>query len=124
MFKNAKAQRYFLGFGTALTLTGVVALPASAQFAVAKDGGITYYRRNHNPTVSNFIYGSPISTPVPVNPATGHIPIGSSFSKPYRKKKVYNSKFINPILVNPIIIKDSRRRNRQPNSRIIINNRW
>ncbi|MEO1378562.1 MAG: hypothetical protein AAFW70_30735 [Cyanobacteria bacterium J06635_10] len=124
MFNNAKAQRYFLGFGTALTKTCVVAVPASAQFAVANDGGITYYRKNHNPTVSNFIYGSPISTPVPVNPATGHILIGSRFSQPYRKRKVYNSTLINPVLVNPIIIKDSRRRNRQPTSRIIINNRW
>ena len=121
---SGKAHRYFFGFGVALTLTAVVALPASAQFAIAIDGDTSYYRENYNPTVGTFIYGSPISTPIPVNPATGHIPIGTRFSKPYRKRKVYNSRFINPVLVNPVIIKDSRRRNRHPTSRIIINNRW
>lgn len=135
MFKNAKTQPYFLGFGAAFALLGALAAPASAQSVIIINNGSTpYYGRNHRPTVGNFIYGSPIPTPVPVNPVTGHIPTRSRFSKPYRKQRVYNSTFINPVLVNPTIIKtprnqrryrNSRRRGyRQPASRILINSPW
>ena len=137
MFKNAKAQPYFLGLGTAVAVLFAVAAPASAQSVIIiNNGGNPYYGRNHNrPTVGNFIYGSPIATPVPVNPVTGHTPTQSRFSRPHRRRRrVYNSTFINPVLVNPTIIKtprnkrryrNSRRRGyRQPASRILINSPW
>ncbi|NJM20863.1 MAG: hypothetical protein HC836_38050 [Richelia sp. RM2_1_2] len=138
MFKNVKAQPYFLGLGIATALIAAVAAPASAQSIIIINGENRHYERNQHPTVGNFIYGSPIATPVPVNPATGHIPTQSDFSQPYRIRKVDNSTSINPILVNPRIIKNypnrrhyrnSQRRNtrsiispayRQPASRIII----
>ena len=138
MFKNAKAQPYFLGLGAAIALLGALAAPASAQSVIIINNGSTpYYGRNHSrPTVGNFIYGSPIATPVPVNPVTGHTPTQSRFSRPHRRRRrrVYNSTFINPVLVNPTIIKtprnkrryrNSRRRvYRQPASRILINSPW
>ncbi|MEM1392623.1 MAG: hypothetical protein AAGG00_04885 [Cyanobacteria bacterium P01_H01_bin.150] len=135
MFKSAKMQPYLLGLGTVVALLGAVATPAAAQSVIIINNGSTpYYGRNHRPTVGNFIYGSPIPTPVPVNPVTGHTPTQSHFSKPYRKQRVYNSTFINPVLVNPTIIKtprnrrryrNSRRRGyRQPASRILINSPW
>ncbi|MBE9213440.1 hypothetical protein IQ247_12310 [Plectonema cf. radiosum LEGE 06105] len=136
MFKNVKAQPYFLGLGIAAALLGAVAAPVSAQSVIIINGGNRYYERNQHPTVGNFIYGSPIPTPVPVNPATGHIPTQRYFSQPHIKRKIYNSTFINPILVNPRIIKNYPRRNKpslsirdrnyrqrryhQPASRIII----
>lgn len=134
MFKNAKAQPYFLGFGVAIGLIGAVAAPASAQSVVIINGSTPYYGSNQNPTVGNFIYGSPIPTPVPVNPAMGHIPTQSYFSQPYTQRKVYNSTFINPVLVNPVILKSPRNQKRyrnlrrrgyrQPASRILINSPW
>ncbi|MEB3215164.1 MAG: hypothetical protein VKN72_02750 [Nostocales cyanobacterium 94392] len=136
MFKNVKAQPYFLGLGIAIAFISAVAAPASAQSVIIINGGNRYYERNQHPTVGNFIYGSPIPTPVPVNPATGHIPRQSSFSQPYTKRKIYNSSFTNPVLVNPRILKNYPRRNsrslnlrdhnyrqrryHQPASRIII----
>ena len=133
MFKNAKTQPYFLGFATAFALLGALDAPASAQSVIIINNGTTpYYRRNHRPTVGNFIYGSPIAPPIPVNPVTGHSPKQRRFYKPYRKQRVYNRTFINPVLVNPTIIKtprnrrrfgNSRRRGyRQPASRILIRN--
>lgn len=134
MFNNAKMQQYFAGFATA-ALIGAVAAPASAQSVIIINNGSTpYYRGNHQPTVGNFIYGSPIPTPIPVNPVTGHTPTRNYFSKPRRSRTIYNSTFVNPVLVNPTIIKtprhrrryrDSRRRGyRQPASRILINSPW
>jgi hypothetical protein len=133
MFNNGKMQQYFAGFAAA-ALIGAVAAPASAQSVIIINNSTPYYRSNPNPTVGNFIYGSPIPTPVPVNPVTGHIPTQSDFSKPRRSRTIYNSTFVNPVLVNPTIIKsprnqrryrNSRRRGyRQPASRILINSPW
>lgn len=134
MFNNAKMQQYFASFATA-ALIGAVAAPASAQsIIIINNGNTPYHGRNHNPTVGNFIYGSPISTPVPVNPVTGHIPTQSYFSKPRRSRTIYNPTFVNPVLVNPTIIKTPRNRRRyrkfrrrgyrQPASRILINSPW
>jgi hypothetical protein len=134
MFKNAKAQQYFLGVGVAVALINAYAAPASAQSVIIINNGTPYRAGNQNPTVGNFIYGSPIATPVPVNPATGHIPTQSYFSKPYVQRKVYNSILVNPVLINPVKIKsprnhrryrNSRQRGyRQPASRIMINSPW
>ena len=140
MFNNAKMQQYFAGFATAALIVAVAA-PASAQSVIIINGSSSnpYYRGNHNPTVGNFIYGSPIPTPVPVNPVTGHIPTQSYFSKPRRSRTIHNSTFVNPILVKPTIVnptiiktprnrrryRDSRQRGyRQPASRILINSPW
>ncbi|MEA5596393.1 hypothetical protein [Rivularia sp. UHCC 0363] len=133
MFKNAKAQPYFLGLGIAIAFIGAVATPASAQSVIIINGGNSDYGRQH-PTVGNFIYGSPIFTPVPVNPATGQIPTQSYFSQPYTTR-IYNPTYINPVLVNPTMIKSPRNQRRyyrnlrrqgyqQPGSRIIINSPW
>lgn len=62
------------------------------------------------PSVSQpFVYGSPIATPVPVNPASGVIPgntnfysYPNSYSYPVRTR-VDNSTLVNPVLVNPRI---------------------
>ncbi|MGB3652464.1 MAG: hypothetical protein WBA41_14775 [Rivularia sp. (in: cyanobacteria)] len=133
MFKHALAQPYFLSLGIAAVLVGAVTAPASAQSVIIINGNTPYYGGNQNPTVGNFIYGSPIPTPVPVNPATGHTPTPRYFSQPYPSRK-YNSILVNPVLVNPRIYKDSRNRRyyrnsrqryyRQPASRIIINSPW
>lgn len=134
MFKNAKAQPYFLGLGAAVAFMAAVAAPASAQSVIIINESTSYYGGNQNPTVGNFIYGSPIPTPVPVNPTTGLIPTQRNFSKPYIRRRVYNSTLINPVIVNPRIIRNSRikrryrnsrrRYYRQPASRIIINSPW
>ncbi len=133
MFKNAIMQQYLAGFAAA-ALVGGVAAPASAQSVIIINGSTPYYGGNHNPNVGNFIYGSPIPTPIPVNPVTGNIPARSNFSKPRRSRTIHNSTFVNPVLVNPTIIKtprnqrryrDSQRRGyRQPASRILINSPW
>ncbi len=133
MFKNAKKQQYFVGIG-AVALVSAVSAPASAQSVVIINSSTSYYGVNQNPTVGNFIYGSPIPTPVTVNPITGHIPAQSYFSQPHRTSRFYNVNFINPVLVNPVILKNPRsqkryqnsrkRRYRQPASRIMINSPW
>lgn len=117
MFQNAKVQQYFLGIGVAVALINALAAPASAQSVIIINSGTPYYRGNQNSTVGNFIYGSPIATPIPVNPATGHMPTQSYFSKPYIQRKVDNSILVNPVLVNPVKIKSPRNQRRYRNSR-------
>ncbi|MEM6753004.1 MAG: hypothetical protein AAF630_08560, partial [Cyanobacteria bacterium P01_C01_bin.38] len=126
------------GFATA-ALIGTVAAPASAQSVIIINNSTPHYRGNHKPTVGNFIYGSPIPTPIPVNPVTGHTPRQSYFSKPRRSRTIYNPTLVNPVLVQPTIVnptiiktprnrrryRNSRRRGyRQPASRILINSPW
>jgi hypothetical protein len=99
-----------LGIATALGL----ASPASAQTSTIIYQGTTTYDNYRQPTVTNFIYGSPIPTPVPVNPITGQIIDSSNYSIPqvrrYRqhsyppvRQNFTNSTFVNPVLVNPRI---------------------
>lgn len=64
-----------------------------------------FYRDNSQP-VSSFIYGSPIPTPMPVNPVTGHsIRTTNDFGAFPRRRSgsVVNSTLWNPILINPTI---------------------
>ncbi|MUL35116.1 hypothetical protein BWI75_01750 [Gloeocapsopsis sp. AAB1 = 1H9] len=86
--------------------------------------------------VGSFIYGSPIPTPMPVDPVTGfsvrRTPINSWSSIPTKRTgTVVNSTLVNPVLVNPTIrdstlinpvILDSgyRRFNRVPSGFIIV----
>lgn len=142
MFDNVKTQLSAVGLGfAALVLGAIAAPPVSAQSVIIINGSVNgnshHYRRKSRPTVGNFIYGSPISTPVPVNPITGNIQTQNNFYKPrrkYRRRKIYNPTLINPVLVDPVIITNPRnrriRRNSrqrgyyQPNSRVIINSPW
>ncbi len=101
----------FMVFGitTALGLT-----PAFAQTSTTIYQRTTTYDSYTQPTVTNFIYGSPIPTPVPVNPITGQIIDSSnyytpqvrryrSYSYPPVRQHFRNSTFVNPVLVNPRI---------------------
>ncbi|MBW4607333.1 MAG: hypothetical protein KME22_08925 [Hassallia sp. WJT32-NPBG1] len=103
-------------------------------------GNSIYYnnsiRVNQPPTVGNFIYGSPIPTPIPVNPSTGLIPSHNNYyySHPRIRQNVRNSTFVNPVLVNPTIrnstlinptiVRDSSRRSPVRRSRVIYNYPW
>ncbi len=93
-----------------------LAAPVSAQSSTSTIiyQRTTTYDNYSQPSVTNFIYGSPISTPVPVNPITGQIINGSNYSYPqvrtYRqhthspvRQHYTNSTFVNPVLVNPRI---------------------
>ncbi|MDJ0737847.1 MAG: hypothetical protein QNJ47_27950 [Nostocaceae cyanobacterium] len=115
-----------LAAGAALAIIGAMAAPVSAgEIIIINRGGSHrgYHRGYHQPKVSNFIYGSPISTPIPVNPRTGLIPRRSiNYSYPYsyrqRRRKLRNSTIVNPVLVNPRI-----RKSRVISPRIIRNSR-
>ncbi|MBE9015800.1 hypothetical protein IQ272_06535 [Chroococcidiopsidales cyanobacterium LEGE 13417] len=56
----------------------VNATPASAQSTIIINGGGNYpdgnYYRRNQPQSAPYIYGSPIPSPIPVNPATGMTP--------------------------------------------------
>jgi hypothetical protein len=111
---NLKASHLnFLLLG--ITTVGLVS-PASAQTSITTTiyQRTTTYDNYSQPTVTNFIYGSPIPTPVPVNPITGQIINGSNYSIPqvrrYRhhsyppvRQYFRNQTFVNPVLVNPRI---------------------
>lgn len=64
-----------------------------------------FYRDNPQP-VSSFIYGSPIPTPMPVNPVTGHSTRSTNDFGAFPRRRsgsVVNSTLLNPILINPTI---------------------
>jgi hypothetical protein len=105
-----------------MALVATTTAPAVAQSTIIIDGGYypndgysypnqRYYPpRNQQPQAAPFVYGSPIPTPVPVDPNTGLIPRNNTYSRPvysdpYRSR-VRDSTIINPVLVNPRI-KDS-----------------
>lgn len=110
-------QRSLLGLGFAVTIATAITAPVSAQSVIIINGGGTYDVQ-HPPSVGNFIYGSPISTPVPVNPSTGLIPSRTYHSYPHSYPKIRhrvihgNPILVNPhirnsTIVNPVIVKDS-----------------
>ncbi|PPS44752.1 hypothetical protein [Chroococcidiopsis sp. TS-821] len=81
--------------------------PVAAQ-SVFIGQGVPSYSVSQPQNVSSFIYGSPIPTPMPVDPVTGisvrRAPINSWSSTPTRRSgTVVNSTLINPVLVNPQI---------------------
>ncbi|MEH1921240.1 hypothetical protein [Nostoc sp.] len=97
MLKIKHSQLNWLLAGMTLAVIGVTIAPAFAQRAIVIDGG---YGVRRSPAVGSLIYGSPIPTPAPVDPAT--------------KQNVTNSTPINPAirdstLVNPVIINNSWR---------------
>lgn len=70
-----------VAFSTALLPLGIALInptPAAAQSTIIINGGGNYpnrdYRRTSQPQAAPYIYGSPIPSPIPVNPATGLTP--------------------------------------------------
>ncbi|MEH2066747.1 MAG: hypothetical protein V7K47_00850 [Nostoc sp.] len=110
-------QLYCLGAGISLAAMSATIAPASAEIIII-DGGSGF---RQTPAVGSFIYGSPIPTPMPVDPATGLMPQRTdyyNYSYPGGRHRVRNSTLINPAFVNPTI-RDSTLVNP-----VIINNSW
>ncbi|QKQ72813.1 hypothetical protein [Nostoc sp. TCL240-02] len=124
MLKIKHSQLNWLLGGMTLGVIGVSIAPASAQRAIAVDGAYGVMRgcgaacRQTSPAVGSFTYGSPIPTPMPVDPATGLMPQRTNYpdySYPQVRQNVRNSNRINPTirdstLVNPVIINNSWQR--------------
>lgn len=116
MLKIKHSQLNWLLAGMTLAVMGVSIAPASAQRSFVIDGG--YGVRRSSPSVGSFIYGSPIPTPMPVDPTTGLMPQRNhyrDYSYPQFRQNIRNSTLINPTirdstLVNPVIINNSWRR--------------
>ncbi|MEH1947816.1 MAG: hypothetical protein V7K77_12810 [Nostoc sp.] len=115
MLKIKHSQLNWLLAGMTLAVMGVSVAPASAQRAFGIDGG---YGVRRSPSVGSFIYGSPIPTPMPVDPTTGLMIQRNhyrDYSYPQFRQNIRNSTPINPTirdstLVNPVIINNSWRR--------------
>ncbi|MEC4818711.1 MAG: hypothetical protein SAK29_36370 [Scytonema sp. PMC 1069.18] len=123
-----RSRQNWLGLGLTVALMSATTAPVGAQSVIIINRG-TSYEHSQPPAVGSFIYGSPIPTPVPVNPSTGLIPSRVYNTYPQRRYKgdydryprqrysVKDSTIVNPILVNPrvrnstlvhpVIIKDS-----------------
>ncbi|MBD2564983.1 MULTISPECIES: hypothetical protein [Nostoc] len=114
MLKIKHSQLNWLLAGMTLAVMGVTIAPAAAQRVIVIDGG---YGIRRSPAVGSFIYGSPIPTPMPVDPATGLMPQRNNYpdySYPQVRQNVRNSTLINPTIrdstvVNPVIINNSWR---------------
>ena len=129
MLKIKQSQLNWLLAGMTLAVMGVSIAPASAQSVIIIDGAYGGRRscgvacRQTSPAVGSFIYGSPIPTPMPVDPATGLMPQRNNYnypdySYPQLRQNIRNSTLINPTLINPAI-RDSTIVNP-----VIINNSW
>ncbi|WP_414548252.1 hypothetical protein [Anabaena sp. CCY 0017] len=129
MLKIKHLQLNWLGIGIICSVISATITPAAAQRIIINQT----VRINQQPAVGSFIYGSPISTPMPVNPATGLMPRHSDrdyhsypvvrpvnprrrliprhsdrdyHSYPVvrpRSNRGSNSGLINPTLINPVI---------------------
>ncbi len=117
MLKIKHSQLNLLGAGITLAVISATIASASAQQVIVIDGASGVSR---SPAVGSFIYGSPIPTPMPVDPATGLMPrrINHPNFYPQVRQNVDNSTLINPTLINPTI-RDSTLVNP-----VIINNSW
>jgi hypothetical protein len=128
MLKIKHSPLNWLLTGMTLAVMGVSIAPASAQPVIVIDGGYGVRRRceaacrQTSPAVGSFIYGSPIPTPMPVDPTTGLMRQRTNYpdyySYPQVRQNVRNSTLINPTLINPAI-RDSTIVNP-----VIINNSW
>ncbi|MEH2335876.1 hypothetical protein [Nostoc sp.] len=89
MLKIKHSQLNWLLAGITLAVMGVSIAPASAQRVRVIDGGYGVRRscgaacRQTSPAAGSFIYGSPIPTPMPVDPATGLMPQRNNFPDSY-----------------------------------------
>ncbi|MEA5513764.1 hypothetical protein [Nodularia sp. UHCC 0506] len=123
MLKIKHLQLNWLGIGIICSVISATITPVAAQRVIIINNTV---RINQPPAVGSFIYGSPIPTPMPVNPSTGLIPRRSSdrdyHSYPVFKPNVnpnsglINSTLINPIfrnstLVNPVIFNHNSQKN-------------
>jgi hypothetical protein len=127
MLKTKHSQLNWLLVSMTLAVMGTSIAPASAQRVIVIDGAYGVTRScgascsQTSPAVGSFIYGSPIPTPMPVDPATGLMPQRTNYpdySYPQVRQNVRNSTLINPTLINPTI-RDSTLVNP-----VIINNSW
>jgi hypothetical protein len=113
-------QPHWLGAGITLVLMSTAIAPASAQQVIVIDGN-NPFGVSQPPAVGSFIYGSPIPTPIPVDPSTGLLPSRTIYPDYYpriRHNRFNNSTLVNPTLINPTI-RDSTIVNP-----VIINNSW
>jgi len=97
-----------IALGTML-ITATTA-PAAAQSVVVQRGfsvGVTHSpvppAYIYQPPAASYIYGSPIPTPVPVNPVTGLAPSTSNYQAYPVRRNIVDSTLVNPVLVNPTI---------------------
>jgi hypothetical protein len=95
MLKIKHSPLNWLGIGIIFSVISATIAPASAQQVIINYGG----RSSQQPAVGSFIYGSPISTPMPVDPSTGLMPSRSTV----RQNWGHNYRRTNPILINPVI---------------------
>ncbi|TVP55109.1 MAG: hypothetical protein EA343_25295 [Nodularia sp. (in: Bacteria)] len=108
MLKIKHLQLNWLGIGIICSVISATITPAAAQRIIINNT----VRINQPPAVGSFIYGSPISTPMPVDPATGLMPRGSNNDRDYHSYPVVrprpnlgsNPTLINPTLINPTLI--------------------
>ncbi|WP_373526943.1 hypothetical protein [Nostoc sp.] len=127
MLKIKHLQLNWLKATITLAVMGLTIAPASAQRVIVIDGNYGVGHRceaacrQTSPAVGSFIYGSPIPTPMPVDPTTGLMPQRNNYPDyyyPQIRQNVRNSTLINPTLINPTI-RDSTLVNP-----VIINNSW
>lgn len=85
-------------------LVATTTAQAFAQSVVVVNQGFPY-GVIQSPPVTSYIYGSPIPTPMPVNPVNGLLPSSGYYSYPAYPVRgtVTNSTLFNPVLVNPAI---------------------
>ena len=131
-------------FNAILPITVGVALMTATTASVSAQSVIVIKQGSspgvsQSPTGSPFIYGSPIPTPIPVNPMNGLLPSPTNYYYPARgnvysypmRGNVENSTLLNPVLVNPrirdsklinpvIVNEQGRRRRAIRRSRVII----
>ncbi|KOP26952.1 hypothetical protein AMR41_06205 [Hapalosiphon sp. MRB220] len=132
MLKIKFNQAYFLGLGFTVALMSAIAIPVSAQQIIVIDNGNFYgVNQPQTPNVGSFIYGSPISTPMPVDPVTGLMPSRSNYNTYHKLHQnipenillnpvLVNPKIRNSTLINPVIVKDSWYHNRPIRQPVII----
>ncbi|MEH2283759.1 MAG: hypothetical protein V7K90_20935, partial [Nostoc sp.] len=115
MLKIKHSQLNWLLAGMTLAVMGVSIAPVSAQRAIVIDGGYGVRHscgaacRQTSPSVGSFIYGSPIPTPMPVDPTTGLMPQRNhypDYSYGVRRSRsvgsfIYGSPIPTPMPVDP-----------------------
>ncbi|HYW21423.1 MAG TPA: hypothetical protein VE956_19405 [Nodularia sp. (in: cyanobacteria)] len=106
MLKIKHLQLNGLVIGIICTVISAKITPAAAGSVIIINNAV---RINQPPAVGSFIYGSPISTPMPVDPRTGLISPRGGDGRDYHSYPVVspngssNSGLINPTLINPVI---------------------
>jgi hypothetical protein len=132
MLKIKLNSAYLLGLGFTVALMSATTTPVSAQQIIVIDhGGFYGVSQPQTPINGSFIYGSPIPTPMPVDPLTGLMPnrsIHNTYPKLHRNIRdnvlvnpvLVNPKIRNSTLINPVIVKDSWYHNRPVQQPIII----